>query len=86
MMKSAPENCTKVQSTSKHRSADGRQVTLGKYKDSRYWAIWINGELLVVTVYKKGANAVLECLGLEAPAIELPKSRKPKSRFDELLR
>jgi hypothetical protein len=35
-------------------------VRVEKYKGTRYWAVWINGELLAVTVYKKGAVAVVE--------------------------
>ena len=29
-----------------------------KWKDTRFWAIWVNQELLAVTVYKKGALAI----------------------------
>lgn len=29
---------------------------------SRYWAVMIDGELLAVTVYRKGAEAVAEAL------------------------
>ena len=34
---------------------------------SRYWAVYLNGELLAVTVYKKGALAVQQALGRTAP-------------------
>jgi hypothetical protein len=51
------------------------RITLGPYKGSRFWAIWINDELLVVTVYRKGARAVLERLGLAGAAVEL---KRPK--------
>ncbi|PYK46542.1 MAG: hypothetical protein DME46_01525 [Verrucomicrobia bacterium] len=30
---------------------------------SRHWAIYLNGQLLAVTVYKKGAVAIQEALG-----------------------
>jgi len=33
-------------------------VIVTRYRDSRYWAVWRGGELLAVTVYKKGAEAV----------------------------
>ena len=29
---------------------------------NRNWAVWLDGELLVVTVYKKGATAVAHAL------------------------
>ena len=29
---------------------------------SRNWAVWLDGELLAVTVYKKGATAVAQVL------------------------
>lgn len=28
----------------------------------RNWAVWLNGELLAVTVYRKGANAVAQTI------------------------
>ena len=34
---------------------------------SRYWAVYVNGELLAVTVYKKGALAVQQALGSTLP-------------------
>ena len=51
------------------------QITLAPYKRSRYWAIWINDELLVVTVYRKGARAVLEKLGLRERTVEIKRPR-----------
>jgi hypothetical protein len=53
------------------------RVTLGRYKDSRFWAIWINDELLAVTVYRKGARAMLAYMGLDQIAVEL--KRPPKT-------
>ena len=35
-----------------------QSVLVTRYRDSRYWAVWRGGELLAVTVYKKGAEAV----------------------------
>jgi len=32
-------------------------ITISRYK-RRNWAVYLNGELLAVTVYKKGARAV----------------------------
>jgi len=36
-------------------------ATIEKY-GNRNWAVRINGELLAVTVYKKGARAIVELL------------------------
>ena len=50
--------------------ADGNQrwevqtdhISVNRYGGTRYWAVWINGELLAVTVYKKGALAIQDKL------------------------
>jgi len=49
----------------RNREASLDEVRVEKYKGTRYWAVWINGELLAVTVYKKGAVAVKETLSQE---------------------
>jgi len=36
---------------------------------TRYWAVYLNGELLAVTVYKKGALAIQEALSSRAQSI-----------------
>ena len=49
-------------------------VEVIKYHRSRNWAVYLDGELLAVTVYKKGALAVAAALrGLiaKASAIQL---------------
>ena len=33
------------------------RLSITKYGD-RYWAVWLDGQLLAVTLYKKGAKAV----------------------------
>jgi hypothetical protein len=33
------------------------EVTITRY-GSRYWAVWLDGQLLVVALYRKGAQAV----------------------------
>jgi len=33
-------------------------VTVERYRTTRFWAVYESGELLCVTVYKKGAQAV----------------------------
>ena len=35
-----------------------RSIQVTKYKSTRYWAVWVNEDLLAVTVYKKGALAI----------------------------
>jgi len=32
-------------------------ITVTRY-GTRYWAVWLDGELVVVTLYKKGAASV----------------------------
>ena len=39
-------------------------IIVERYRKTRFWAVYEHGELLCVTVYKKGANAVkhrIEC-------------------------
>ncbi len=38
------------------------EVVIGKYPGSRFWAVWVRGELLAVVVYKKGAEAIQRTL------------------------
>ena len=35
------------------------KVEIARWKRTRHWAVWLDGELLAVTVYKKGAEAVM---------------------------
>ena len=37
-------------------------ISVSRYGETRYWAVWIDGELLAVTVYKKGAIAIRDKL------------------------
>jgi hypothetical protein len=37
---------------------DVSSIKVTRYKKTRYWAIWLDDELLAVTVYKKGAIAI----------------------------
>jgi choline-glycine betaine transporter len=37
------------------------QITVARY-GARHWAVYLNGQLLAVTVYKKGALAVQDAL------------------------
>lgn len=38
------------------------QIEITRYRHTRFWAIWLDGELLAVTVYKKGATAISQIL------------------------
>ena len=49
--------------------ADPFRIEVKKYGD-RTWAVYVNGELLCVTVYKKGAFAVESILGEMAQRIQ----------------
>jgi hypothetical protein len=37
-------------------------IVVERYRDSRFFAVYVNGELLCVTVYRKGAEAVATLL------------------------
>ena len=37
------------------------RLSITKY-GSRYWAVWFDGELLAVTLYKKGARSVASAI------------------------
>ena len=52
------------------------ELQITKY-GSRNWAVWVGGELLAVTVYKKGAKAIvalLEQCSLPKITLTTPKS------------
>ncbi len=38
------------------------EITITKYKATRFWAIWLGDELLAVVCYKKGALAIKRTL------------------------
>ena len=33
-------------------------IEIRKYRQSRHWAVYVDGELLAVVVYRKGAEAI----------------------------
>src|SRR5262249_42377021 len=39
-------------------------LSITRYRNTRYWALWEGGQLLAVTVYKKGAVALMRRLQL----------------------
>jgi hypothetical protein len=53
-------------------------ATIEKY-GNRNWAVRINGELLAVTVYKKGARAIIEFIQqIASGKQQTPESDCPK--------
>ena len=38
------------------------QIRIARYRNTRYWGVWLNDQLIVVTVYKRGANSVATLL------------------------
>lgn len=58
-------NRIKVEENTSCEVAEGSSdidIRIAKYGDSRFFAIWLNEELLAVTVYKKGAIAIRDLL------------------------
>lgn len=54
-------------------------LSIERYRRTRFWGLYEAGELLCVTVYKKGAQAVKE--RLERSAVPPPTSPpQPESR------
>ena len=37
-------------------------IEIRKYRQTRFWAVYVDGELLAVVVYRKGARAVADLL------------------------
>ena len=37
-------------------------IEVRKYRQTRFWAVYVDGELLAVMVYRKGARAVADLL------------------------
>jgi hypothetical protein len=40
----------------------GVMIEVRKYRQTRFWAVYVDGELLAVVVYRKGALAIAERL------------------------
>jgi hypothetical protein len=49
------------------REVQTNHIHVNRYGETRYWAVWVNGELLAVTVYKKGALAIRDKLSSMVP-------------------
>ena len=37
-------------------------IKIRKYRHTRFWAVYVDGELLAVVVYRKGAWAIVDML------------------------
>ena len=37
-------------------------IEVRKYRKTRFWAVYVDGELLAVVVYRKGARAIVDML------------------------
>ncbi len=55
-------------------------LTIERYRRTRFWGLYEAGELLCVTVYKKGARAVKERLERAASTTPQPPSAKRNLR------
>jgi hypothetical protein len=91
----APRSALTASSVDAVRSHDFH-IQISKYRSSRYFAIYLNGDLLAVTVYKKGAVAIREALtrhgvplapqptsAAEFPAPQLSHPSPPRPRADD---
>src|ERR1043166_6377910 len=56
----------------------GGMLTYSRYKFTRFWAVYDDGKLLCVTVYLKGAMAVVELVNGIKP--EPPKRKKAEKK------
>jgi hypothetical protein len=45
-------------------------IQISHYNSTRYWAVYLDGELLAVTVYKKGAVAIAHALARHGYRLE----------------
>ena len=52
----------KVSNEGVSKHPDRMKIRVSKYRNTQYWAVWLNEELLAVTVYKKGTVAVSNVL------------------------
>ena len=61
--------------------------SIERYQKTRFWALHEDGELLCVTVYKKGAQAVMERLERRIDTVFVSEHPKPSgsSRMDTRL-
>ena len=46
-------------------------IEVKKYRQTRFWAVYVNGDLLAVVVYRKGALAIADHLAQVAHGREV---------------
>ena len=51
-------------------------IQVSPYNRTRYWAVYLDGELLAVTVYKKGAVAIAQALARHGYRLESGKTQR----------
>jgi hypothetical protein len=56
--------------------------TIERWKLTRFWALYENGDLVCVTVYKKGAVSLRK--RLEAPTVRHPRAVRELTRPNAL--
>lgn len=54
-------------------------ITIERYRRTRFWAVYEDGKLLCVTVYKKGANTVKTRFQLRRVRIASRRTKSPDS-------
>lgn len=55
-------------------------IRVEKYRGTRHWGVWVNDELLAVTVYKKGALAIRETLCPESQGFNFDSSKTESTK------
>jgi hypothetical protein len=55
-------------------------LRIERYGNSRYWALYDGPDLVVVTLYKRGAQEVLQRLQAQAPAAAAEAAARPPAR------
>ena len=55
-------------------------LTYSRYKLTRFWAVYEDETLLCVTVYRKGARAVIDRVERGTPEERVERSERPESR------
>jgi len=47
---------------SKAKAKNPTDISIAKYKKTRFWAVWMKKELIAVVCYKKGAHAIRDVI------------------------
>lgn len=54
-------------------------LTISRYRQTRNWAVWNSDELLAVTVYRKGAQAIVDFFTTNTPYTTMSKKQNKKT-------